>query len=92
MARRGGLDRRLFQRIAIYQRPPASEKKGVIYVHAVSVGEVRMALRLVGRWNERGSSRSFVIAATTTTGFQIAEREAPQGLSLIHISEPTRPY
>lgn len=84
MARRGGLDRRLFQRITIYQRPPASEKKGVIYVHAVSVGEVRMALRLVGRWNERSSSRSFVIAATTTTGFQIAEREAPQGVRVIY--------
>ncbi len=84
MARRGGLDCRLLQRIGIYRGPSESEPQGVVYVHAVSVGEARMALRLVERWNQRDSPRQFVIAATTSTGFQLAKREAPEGVRVIY--------
>lgn len=84
MARRGGLDYRLLQRIGIYRGPSESKLQGVVYVHAVSVGEVRMALRLVERWKQRDTRRQFVIAATTSTGFQVADREASEGVRVIY--------
>ena len=43
-----------------------------------------MALRLIMRWQQRDSLRQFVIAATTSTGFQVADREAPEGVRVIY--------
>ena len=84
MARRGGLDARLLQRLGMFQRPAEFESVGAIYVHAVSVGEVRMALRLIAEWLKRHPEERFVIAATTSTGFQLAETEAPDGVRVIY--------
>ena len=84
MFRRGGLDRRLLQRLGIFCDPAEFEPAGVVYVHAVSVGEVRMALRLITRWLEHHPDERFVIAATTSTGFQLGEREAPEGVRVIY--------
>ena len=84
MFRRGGLDRRLLQRLGLFCDPVEFERVGVIYIHAVSVGEVRMALRLVTRWLEYHPDKRFVIAATTSTGFQLGEKEAPEGVRVIY--------
>ena len=84
MARRGGLDWRLLQRIGIYRGCSDEEARETIYVHAVSVGEVRMALRLITQWQQCDSLRQFVIAATTSTGFQVADKEAPEGVRVIY--------
>ena len=84
MARRGGLDWRLLQRIGIYRDRPDKEDRHTVYVHAVSVGEIRMALRLITRWKQRDPLMRFVVAATTSTGFQVAEREALEGVRVIY--------
>ena len=84
MARRGGFDKRLWQRLGIFDRPSDSEPRGVIYVHAVSVGEVMMALRLVREWLQLHPEERFVIATTTSTGFQLAEQEAPESVRVIY--------
>ena len=76
MARRGGLDWRLLQRIGIYRGCSDEKVRGTIYVHAVSVGEVRMALRLIAQWQQCDSLRQFVIAATTSTGFRSSKKWA----------------
>lgn len=84
MARRGGLDARLLQRLGVFRRPAEFEPVGAVYVHAVSVGEVRMALRLIAEWLKHHPEEQFVIAATTSTGFQLAEREASDGVRVIY--------
>ena len=38
MARRGGLDARLLQRLGVFRRPVDFESVGAVYIHAVSVG------------------------------------------------------
>ncbi len=84
MARRGGWDRRLWQRLGIFGIPEEFEPCGVVCVHAVSVGEVMMALRLVEEWLEHDPEERFVIAATTSTGFQLADQRAPKGVRVIY--------
>lgn len=84
MARRGGLGPRLWERVGCYDRPAEFEPSGVVYVHAVSVGEVRVALKLIAGWRVREPERSFVLAATTSTGFDLACREAEGGLRVIY--------
>ncbi|MEE3179166.1 MAG: glycosyltransferase N-terminal domain-containing protein, partial [Verrucomicrobiota bacterium] len=84
MARRGGLDAQLLQRLGVFRRPAEFEPVGAVYVHAVSVGEVRMALRLIAEWLKHHPEEQFVIAATTSTGFQLAEREASDGVRVIY--------
>ena len=84
MFRRGGVDRRLFQRLGLFCDPVEYERVGVIYIHAVSVGEVRMALRLITRWLQHNPDERFVLAATTSTGFKLGENEAPEGVRVIY--------
>ena len=53
MARRGGFGPRLWERVGIYDRAPEYEPGGGIYVHAVSVGEVVMGLKLIAEWRRQ---------------------------------------
>ena len=47
MWRRGGYGTGLRERFAIFDALPSEEPKDTIYVHAVSVGEVLIALELI---------------------------------------------
>ena len=79
MGKRGGLGPRLWERLGIFERDEEFEPNGVVYVHAVSVGEVVMGLKLIEFWSGRDPSERFVLAATTTTGFALADAQAPEG-------------
>ncbi len=50
-----------------------------IWIQAVSVGEVRIALRLAARLRELGLP--VALTSTTATGLALAEREGPAGLT-----------
>ncbi|NNC88947.1 MAG: 3-deoxy-D-manno-octulosonic acid transferase [Akkermansiaceae bacterium] len=84
MARRGGWGPKLRERLGIYDRAPEFEPGGGIYVHAVSVGEVLLALKLVAAWREYDPDEGFVLACTTSTGLEVARNGAPQGVRVIY--------
>ena len=84
MAQRGGLSGRLWERLGIFGRDAEFERTGGVYMHAVSVGEVLIALKLIGRWRERDPDETFVLAATTSTGFSLAEEKAPEGVRVVY--------
>lgn len=84
MAVRGGLSRRLWERLGMFEEDEEFEPCGGVYVHAVSVGEVMMAIKLIKRWQERDSMEQFVLAATTSTGFTLACESAPPGVRVIY--------
>ncbi len=48
------------------------EGKKIIWVHAVSVGEVSLAIRLIGAIKEKYSGLSFVLTVTTSAGREAA--------------------
>ncbi len=67
MIRRDGWGTGLLERIGLYDRDAELEKTGGVYLHAVSVGEVLLALKLIEKW--RGETdEHFVLVPTTATG------------------------
>ena len=84
MLRRGGLATRLGERIAHYRVPQATEPCGAVHVHAVSVGEALLALKLIRTWLAREPGRRFVLATGTATGHHIATAAAIPNLRVTY--------
>lgn len=72
MSRRGGFGTRLRERVAVYAEPPDFEPCGAIHLHAVSVGEAMLALKLIRAWLIREPEQRFVLAVGTSTGHAVA--------------------
>jgi 3-deoxy-D-manno-octulosonic-acid transferase len=74
MIRRGKYRHKFWQRFAIYSE--GVERKiagtGRIWVHAVSVGEVNIAMKLIQDLREADTSLEFILSTTTSTGFKLA--------------------
>lgn len=83
MTRRGGWGSGLLERLTVYDRDPEFEKNGAVYVHAVSVGEVLLALKLIHAWHQETGDH-FVLVPTTATGMQVAKENAPDFVRVIY--------
>lgn len=84
MLRRGGLGTRLGERLAIYDGPPDFEPSGAIHIHAVSVGETLLGLKLIRAWQARGCGSHFVLATGTATGHAVATAAALVGVRVTY--------
>jgi 3-deoxy-D-manno-octulosonic-acid transferase len=86
MLRRGKYRHKFGQRFAIYSRRVRLRFRegGRTWVHAVSVGEVNIALKLVHRMREREPARKFVLSTTTSTGFALAGEHRSDWLEPIY--------
>ena len=74
MIRRGKYRHKFGQRFAIYS-PGVRQKiadTNRVWVHAVSVGEVNIALKLIQALRDTDPSLAFVLSTTTSTGFKLA--------------------
>lgn len=81
--RRGGFGTGLMERFGLYRVSYNREPKGVLYVHAVSVGEVVIALKFLRAWLwERGGSA--VLATSTATGHATAMNAQVPGVRVIY--------
>jgi len=77
MRRRGGYSRDFTQRIGRYSDDVLLRLDGQprIWVHAVSVGELFVAMRMMHEWREREPGVRFALTTTTSTAYAIAQRE-----------------
>ncbi|MDD4872812.1 MAG: 3-deoxy-D-manno-octulosonic acid transferase [Kiritimatiellae bacterium] len=75
MWRRGGYRKHFLQRLAVYSPDILKrlEERRRVWVHAVSVGEVFVALKFVEEMRAIAPDMSFVLTTTTSTGYRIAE-------------------
>ena len=76
MLRRGGLNTPLGERIALYGRNAEMEPCGATHIHAVSVGETIIALKLIREWLAENPHQQFVLATGTATGHAVATNAA----------------
>lgn len=83
MVRRGGWGSGLTERLGIYDRDPEFEKQGAVYVHAVSVGEVLLALKLIEAWRAETGDH-FILVPTTATGMEVAREKTPDFVRVIY--------
>jgi 3-deoxy-D-manno-octulosonic-acid transferase len=77
MIRRGGYARDFGQRLGFYREDVRRhlEEGGRVWVHAVSVGEIYVALKLMKEWRQRRPDLRFVLSTTTSTGYAIARKQ-----------------
>ena len=86
MVRRGGYREKFGQRLGIYDRELriGLSKQRSTWMHAVSVGEVNVALRLANALRELEPDLHCVLTTTTTTGFALAKHNAPAWIEVMY--------
>ena len=83
MKKRGGFGTGLSERFGIYKRPKSEEPQGGLYVHAVSVGEVFIALKFIREWRKT-HNEPVVLATSTATGHQVVRDAALPGVRALY--------
>jgi 3-deoxy-D-manno-octulosonic-acid transferase len=86
MIRRGGYREKFGQRLGIYDREirvRMSTQKST-WLHAVSVGEVNIALKLANALRAVEPALHCVLTTTTTTGFALANKNAPRWIKVMY--------
>jgi 3-deoxy-D-manno-octulosonic-acid transferase len=84
MLRRSGFGTGLNERIGIYFQEPEFDTSGAIHLHAVSVGETALALKLLKSWAAEKPGARFVLATGTSTGHNLATAAALPGLRVTY--------
>jgi 3-deoxy-D-manno-octulosonic-acid transferase len=89
MVRRGGYREKFGQRLGIYDRDlrarlsPSGGKRPT-WLHAVSVGEVMITLKLAQQLRTLEPDVPYVLTTTTTTGFALANKNAPPWIEVMY--------
>ena len=86
LVRRGNYRPKLGQRFGIYGgevRDRLAAHRNT-WIHAVSVGEVAVALKLAAKLRQLDPDFFCVLTTTTTTGFQVANAEADERMEVLY--------
>ena len=86
LLRRGNYQHKFEQRLGLYDRDVRSRLAShcCTWIHAVSVGEVAIALKLSAKLRELDPKFFCVLTTTTTTGFAFATKEACEGMEVLY--------
>ena len=86
MLRRGNYRNKFGQRLGFYDRKTRAKLAHghATWLHAVSVGEVVIALKLATKMQERDPSLHVALTTTTTTGFALASRRTPDWIEVLY--------
>jgi len=84
MLRRGGYRATFFQRLGFFDRITAERiGRGRLWVHAVSVGEIFIALKFINNFRKHHPDSRFILSVTTTTALKIGFQHACLSLEVI---------
>ena len=70
-----GRDRPLFDTHSALRTPHSAFRTDLVWIHAVSVGEVQVAGQLMREWRAVEPGVRFCFSTTSSTGWKMAERE-----------------
>jgi len=84
MVRRGGFGSGLRERLTWYRVRLDDEPCAAVHLHAVSVGESLLALKLLKEWRKSEPTRRFVLATGTATGHAVAVANAPADVRVVY--------
>jgi 3-deoxy-D-manno-octulosonic-acid transferase len=86
MVRRGGYREKFGQRLGIYDRElrVRLSRQRSTWLHAVSVGEVNIALKLANALRALEPDLQCVLTTTTTTGFALANQSVPSWIEVMY--------
>jgi 3-deoxy-D-manno-octulosonic-acid transferase len=81
--RRGKLLPQFEQRFGFYSAKVRARLPSDLWVHAVSVGEVNIALVLIRRLRDLNPGLRVVVSTTTATGFSVAQKQLADELTTV---------
>ena len=86
LRRRGDWQRGFAQRFGRYDAPvkQALTNRHILWIHAVSVGEVNLCTQLINALEPRVPNIKFVVSCTTTTGMKELQRRLPSRVTRIY--------
>ena len=86
MFRRGGYRRNFGQRLGFYSAEAREclRAKHPTWIHAVSVGEIVIALKLAEKLRALRPDLKCVLTTTTTTGHALAEKSVPEWMQVLY--------
>ena len=86
MIRRGGYREKFWERLGIYDHElrDCLSKQRSTWLHAVSVGEVNIALKLANALRTLEPDLHCVLTTTTTTGFSLARKSAMPWMKIMY--------
>lgn len=86
LVRRGNYRHKFGQRFGFYDRAVRGRlaSRRCTWIHAVSVGEVAIALKLAAKLRQLDSEFFCVLTTTTTTGFHVASSEAGEAMEVLY--------
>jgi 3-deoxy-D-manno-octulosonic-acid transferase len=86
MFRRGNYREKFGQRLGFYDAHLRARLywKKALWLHAVSVGEVTIALKLARQIRILKPNQECVLTTTTTTGFALASKNAPEWIEVMY--------
>ena len=84
--RRGGLARNFRQRFGNFSPDTLARFRGKkpLWIHAVSVGEIFLALKIIDAIRQADPGQHIVLSTTTATGYRIAAEKECDTLTVIH--------
>jgi 3-deoxy-D-manno-octulosonic-acid transferase len=87
MFRRGGYREKFGQRLGFYGHVVRQKLAGrrSTWMHAVSVGEVAIALKLARHLRQVDPDLALVLTTTTTTGFSFARQNVPPWIEVMYM-------
>ncbi len=86
MFRRGNYRANFGQRLGFYDAETRARlpPRGSTWLHAVSVGEVMIALKLAAKMKKQEPALRIVLTTTTTTGHALAFKQAPPFIEVLY--------
>src|SRR3989442_15536372 len=86
LIRRGNYRHKFGQRFGVYDRDVQARLAShrCTWIHAVSVGEVAIALKLSSKLRQLDPEFFCVLTTTTTTGFHVANSEAGERMEVLY--------
>jgi 3-deoxy-D-manno-octulosonic-acid transferase len=86
LIRRGNYRHKFGQRFGVYDRDVRARlaSRRCTWIHAVSVGEVAIALKLIAKLRELDPEFFCALTTTTTTGFAFATQEATERMEVLY--------
>ncbi len=87
MRRRGGYGSHFWQRFGIFDRATRARLAAMPdpwWIHAVSVGEVLVAVKLIERIRKRCPEQRVVLSTTSSTGHATAREKAPEDVFVFY--------
>ncbi len=95
MMRRGQYGHKFGQRFGVYSERVRSRLAAGcrrIWIHAVSVGEIRIALKLLAEIRRTDPAQPVALSTTTSTGYALATKEVPEGVEVLYFPLDFPPF